>query len=145
MIRNGRQVKQKINNNNYYNNNKRKENNSATEATDMSDRAEMRGPSTRRRRTTISGSSGGAVSAKQANGSKCHDAGEKPPHYPAKGKPEEEVHKHASNNGKTDREPGVSGQQQQQKQQPKQQQQQQITNSARKQRSAVEDINERLR
>ncbi|KAG7240957.1 hypothetical protein INR49_026135 [Caranx melampygus] len=109
----------------------------------MSDRAEMRGPATRRRRTTISCSSGGAVNAKQANGSKWHDAGEKPPQYPAKGKPEEEGHRHASNNGKTDREPGVSGQQQQQQQQ-KQQPKQQLTNTARKQRSAVEDINERL-
>uniref|UniRef100_A0A4W6C2E3 O-acyltransferase n=1 Tax=Lates calcarifer TaxID=8187 RepID=A0A4W6C2E3_LATCA len=98
----------------------------------MSDRAEMRGPVTRRRRTTISGGGGGAVNVKQANGSKWHDTGEKPPQYPAKAKTEDEVYRHAStNNGKMGREMGMSGQQQ-------------LTHSPRKQRSAAEDINERL-
>ncbi|GLD59166.1 diacylglycerol O-acyltransferase 1-like protein [Lates japonicus] len=98
----------------------------------MSDRAEMRGPVTRRRRTTISGGGGGAVNVKQANGSKWHDTGEKPPQYPAKAKTEDEVYRHAStNSGKMGREMGMSGQQQ-------------LTHSPRKQRSAAEDINERL-
>lgn len=102
-------------------------------AAEMSDRAEMRGPVTRRRRTTISGGGSGVVSVKQANGSKEHDAGEKPPQYPAKVKTDE-VSRHASNNGKVDRQTGVSGQQQPP-----------LTNTPRRQRSAVEDINERLR
>ncbi|TKS88279.1 Diacylglycerol O-acyltransferase 1 [Collichthys lucidus] len=96
----------------------------------MSDSAEMRGPVTRRRRTTISGSSNGAVGVKQANGSKWHDAGEKPPQYPAKAKTDE-LSRHASNNGKVSRHTGVSGQQQ-------------LANTPRKQKSAAEDINERL-
>lgn len=95
----------------------------------MSDRAEMRGPVTRRRRTTISGGGSGAVGVKQANGSKWHEAAEKPPQYPAKAKTSE-ASRHASNNGKVDRATGMPGQ---------------LTNSPRKQRSAVEDINERLR
>ncbi|KAF1381699.1 hypothetical protein PFLUV_G00156720 [Perca fluviatilis] len=96
----------------------------------MSDRAEMRGPVSRRRRTTISGAVGsGAV--KQANGSKWHDAGENSPLYPAKAKTDE-LRRHASNNGKVDREIGMSGQQQQ------------LANRTRKQRSLVEDINEKL-
>lgn len=97
----------------------------------MSDSTEMRGPVTRRRRTTISGSGNGAVGVKQANGSKWHDAGEKPPQYPAKAKTDE-LSRHASNNGKVNRHTGVSGQQQ-------------LANTPRKQKSAAEDINERLR
>lgn len=93
------------------------------EAAEMSDRAEMRGPATRRRRTTITGVGGGGAAVKQPNGSKWHDAGEKPPQYPAKGKAEEES-RHASNNGKVDRE---------------------VTTSPRKQRNVVEDFNKRLR
>lgn len=96
----------------------------------MSDRAEMRGPSSRRRRTTISGGASGG--AKQANGSKWHEAGEKPPQSSGKTKTDG-VSRHASNNGKVDREMG------------KQQQLQQLANSPKKQRSAAEDINERLR
>lgn len=106
-------------------------NNCVTEAAEMSDRAEMRGPATRRRRTTVSGGGSGAVGAKQANGSKWHDAGEKPPLYPARAKAGE-VSRHASNNGKVDTQTGVLGQQQ-------------LANTPRKQRSAVEDINVRLR
>uniref|UniRef100_A0A8C9WSJ4 O-acyltransferase n=1 Tax=Sander lucioperca TaxID=283035 RepID=A0A8C9WSJ4_SANLU len=96
----------------------------------MSDRAEMRGPVSRRRRTTISGG-GGSGAVKQANGSKWHDAGEKLPLYPAKAKTDE-VPRQASNNGKVDREMGMSGQQQQ------------LAKRTRKQRSLVEDINEKL-
>uniref|UniRef100_A0A8D0CP91 O-acyltransferase n=1 Tax=Sander lucioperca TaxID=283035 RepID=A0A8D0CP91_SANLU len=101
-----------------------------TEAAEMSDRAEMRGPVSRRRRTTISGG-GGSGAVKQANGSKWHDAGEKLPLYPAKAKTDE-VPRQASNNGKVDREMGMSGQQQQ------------LAKRTRKQRSLVEDINEKL-
>ncbi|XP_073319197.1 diacylglycerol O-acyltransferase 1a [Pagrus major] len=96
----------------------------------MSDRAEMRGPVTRRRRTTISGGGNGATGVKQANGSKLHDAGEKPPQCPAKAK-KDEVDRHASNNRKADGQMRVSGEQQ-------------LANAPRKQRSAVEDINDRL-
>ncbi|CAK6949358.1 diacylglycerol O-acyltransferase 1a [Scomber scombrus] len=96
----------------------------------MSDRAEMRGPTSRKRRTTISG---GGV--KQANGSKWHEAAEKPPQCPGKAKPDE-VSKHASNNGKVSRETGMSEQQQQQ--------QQQLPHSPKKQRTIVEDLNGRL-
>lgn len=95
----------------------------------MSDRAEMRGPVTRRRRTTISG--GGAASVKQANGSKWHEAAEKPPLCPVKVKPEE-VSRQANNNDKVDRE----------KEMPRQQQ---LTHSSRKESGTVEDINDRLR
>ncbi|XP_051245935.1 diacylglycerol O-acyltransferase 1a [Dicentrarchus labrax] len=95
----------------------------------MSDRAEMRGPLTRRRRTTISGGGSGAVGVKQANGNKSHDAGEKPPQCPGKAKADE-VSRHASgNNAKVGRQTGESGQ---------------LADSPRKQKSAVEDINERL-
>lgn len=94
----------------------------------MSDRAEMRGPVTRRRRTTISGG-GGAAGVKQANGSKWHDAGEKPPPCPAKAKPDVSL-RHASDNGRVERQQtGQSGQQ----------------HSPRKQRTAAEDISDRLR
>ena len=102
-----------------------------TEAAKMSDRAEMRGPVTRRRRTTISGGGNGAIGVKQANGSKSHEAGEKPPLCPAKAK-KDEVDRHATNNGKVDKQMRVPGEQQ-------------LTNTPRKQRSAVEDINDRLR
>ncbi|XP_045915205.1 diacylglycerol O-acyltransferase 1a isoform X2 [Micropterus dolomieu] len=95
----------------------------------MSDRAVMRGPVTRGRRTTITG--GGAANAKQANGSKCHDAGEKPLAINS-AKAKTEVSKHASNIGKVDRQTGMPGQQQQ------------LTNCQKKQSSAVEDIHERL-
>lgn len=91
--------------------------------------AEMRGPITRRRRTTVTG--GGAASVKQVNGSKGNDAGEKPAKLTGKAKTEDEAHNHASKNGKGDRE-RMSGQYQHQ-------------NSPRKQRSVVEDINEKLR
>ncbi|KAM7373282.1 hypothetical protein PAMP_008147 [Pampus punctatissimus] len=93
----------------------------------MSDTAEMRGPASRRRRTTTISGGGGGV--KQANGSRWHDAGEKPPQCPGKAK-SDVVSRHASHNGKVDREMGMSGQQ--------------FRNSPKKQRSAVEDITERL-
>ncbi|KAL7381198.1 hypothetical protein ABVT39_001882 [Epinephelus coioides] len=94
----------------------------------MSDRAEMKGPATRRRRTTISGAAGAAPppTAKQANGSKWHDAGQKPPQCPAKAKTGE-VSRYASNNGKVDREADRH-----------------MTHSPRRQKTMVEDINERL-
>ncbi|XP_022055441.1 diacylglycerol O-acyltransferase 1a [Acanthochromis polyacanthus] len=97
----------------------------------MSDRAEMRGPVTRRRRTTISGGGGGSSGVKQANGSKWHDSGDKPSQGPAKTKTGDEASRHASNKGEVDREVGVSGQQQ-------------LRNSPKKQRSAAEDISDRL-
>lgn len=78
----------------------------------MSERAEMRGPAPRRRRTTIGG-------VKQANGSRWHEQGEKPPRCPAKGKTDE-AFRGAGNNGELQ----MSGQQQ---------------------KSAVEDIHDRLR
>uniref|UniRef100_A0A674NH90 O-acyltransferase n=1 Tax=Takifugu rubripes TaxID=31033 RepID=A0A674NH90_TAKRU len=87
----------------------------------MSDRAEMRGPAARRRRTTI----GNAV--KQANGSKWHDHGEKPPRCPAKAKTDEAL-RAASNNG--DLGSRMSGQQH--------------ANAPRGQKSAAEDIHDRL-
>lgn len=105
--------------------------NCVTEAAEMSDRAEVRGPAIRRRRTTVSGGGkGGAVGAKQANGSKRHDAGEKPPQCPARAETDE-VLRHASNNGKAVTQMGASGQQ--------------LANPPRKQRTLVEDINDRLR
>lgn len=94
----------------------------------MSDRAETRGPATRRRRTTIPGGANGAASVKQAKGHKWSDHGEKPPQYPAKAKTDE-VLRHASNNGNA--EPQMSGQQR--------------ANVPRGQKSAVEDISDRLR
>lgn len=98
------------------------------EAAEMSDRAEMKGPATRRRRTTISGAAGAAPppTAKQANGSKWHDAGQKPPQCPAKAKTGE-VSRYASNNGKVDREADRH-----------------MTHSPRRQKTMVEEINERL-
>lgn len=81
----------------------------------MSERAEMRGPAPRRRRTTI----GGGV--KQANGSRWHEQGEKPPRCPAKARTDEAL-RGAGNNGDLSSE--MSGQQQ---------------------KSAVEDIHDRLR
>uniref|UniRef100_A0A3Q1GPP1 O-acyltransferase n=1 Tax=Acanthochromis polyacanthus TaxID=80966 RepID=A0A3Q1GPP1_9TELE len=92
----------------------------------------MRGPVTRRRRTTISGGGGGSSGVKQANGSKWHDSGDKPSQGPAKTKTGDEASRHASNKGEVDREVGVSGQQQ-------------LRNSPKKQRSAAEDISDRLR
>lgn len=94
----------------------------------MSDRAEMRGPASRRRRTTIAGGANGAASVKQANGSKWHEHGEKPPQYPAKAKTDE-VLRDASANG--DLGTQMSGQQR--------------ANAPRGQESAVEDINDGLR
>lgn len=89
-----------------------------TEAAEMGDRAETRGPGTRRRRTTVSGAGGGPV--KQANGSKWPDIPEKPPRCPTnKAKTEDDVTKHAGSNGKVE--------------------------SPKKQKSAAEDINDRLR
>uniref|UniRef100_A0A7N6F681 O-acyltransferase n=1 Tax=Anabas testudineus TaxID=64144 RepID=A0A7N6F681_ANATE len=85
----------------------------------MSDRAETRGPAARRRRTTITG---GGV--KQVNGSKSSDAGDKPPQYTGKIKTEDEVHNHTNKNGKVEKHQPIS--------------------SPRKQRSAAEDINEKL-
>ena len=97
---------------------------------DRGDRGEGRGPASRRRRTTISG--GGGPGAKQANGSKRHDAGEKAPACPARAKTDEAL-RHVSNNGKavSRTQGGASGQQ--------------LANPPRKQRSLVEDINDRLR
>lgn len=98
--------------------------------------SDSKGPTTRRRRTTIS-DSGGAGSAKQANGFKGHDAGAKPPQYPAGVKTpataaEVARQLHASHNGNVDSEEAEKKQQQSSK-------------SPRKQRrSAVEDINDRL-
>ncbi|TNM93151.1 hypothetical protein fugu_018553 [Takifugu bimaculatus] len=88
----------------------------------MSDRAEMRGPAARRRRTTI-----GAAGVKQANGSRWHDHGEKPPRCPAKAKTDEAL-RAASNNG--DLGSRMSGQQH--------------ANAPRGQKSAAEDIHDRL-
>lgn len=90
----------------------------------MSDRAEMRGPAPRRRRTTTPA----GASVKQANGGKLHDRGEKPPQNPAKAKTDEGL-RHASNNGDLDTQ--MSGKQQ--------------ANVPRGQKSVVEDISERLR
>lgn len=67
----------------------------------MSDRAEMRGPASRRRRTTIPGGANAAAGVKQANGAKWHDHGDKPPQGPAKAKTDEAL-RHASNNGNVD-------------------------------------------
>uniref|UniRef100_A0A8C6PMT7 O-acyltransferase n=1 Tax=Nothobranchius furzeri TaxID=105023 RepID=A0A8C6PMT7_NOTFU len=97
----------------------------------MSERAEARGPAFRRRRTTIVG--GGAVSAKQVNGNKRHNAGEKPPQHPAKTKPAAEPSKHASHNGRLYREEDSSGKQQQE-----------LGTGPKTPKSAVEDINARL-
>lgn len=104
-----------------------------TEDAEMSDRAAMKGPATRRRRTTVSvgGGGSGATSVKQANGNKWHDVVEKPPQCPGKAKTDEAL-RHASSSGKVNRHPGVLGQQQ-------------LANTPRRHRSAVEDINERLR
>lgn len=98
--------------------------------------SDSKGPTARRRRTTISGS-GGAGSVKQANGFKGHDAGAKPPQYPAGVKTPAaaaEVSKlHTSHNGNVDNEESEKKQQQSSK-------------SPRKQRrSAMEDVNDRLR
>ncbi|MEQ2254996.1 hypothetical protein ILYODFUR_009281 [Ilyodon furcidens] len=96
--------------------------------------SDTKGPATRRRRTTISGG-GGAGSVKQANGTKGQDAGAKPPRYPAGVKTAAaEVSKLRSshNNGNLDREDSGKNQQHQSRMSP------------RKQRSAVEDINDRL-
>ncbi|KAK2830460.1 hypothetical protein Q5P01_018391 [Channa striata] len=90
----------------------------------MSDRAETRGPSSRRRMANING-----AGAKQVNGSKWSDAGDKPPHYSGKGKAEDGVHNHASKNGKVDR--AIAGQQQ-------------LTNGSRKPKNVADDINEKL-
>lgn len=96
----------------------------------MSDRAEVRGPATRRRRTTIPGGGGahGAASAKQANGGKWRDRGEKPPQYPPKAKTDEAL-RHVSSNGDLDTQ--VSGTRR--------------ANVPGGQKSVADDINERLR
>lgn len=67
----------------------------------MSDRAEMRGPATRRRRTTVPGGANAAAGVKQANGGKWRDHGEKPPPCPAKGKTDQAL-RHVSSNGNLD-------------------------------------------
>ncbi|KAF7664104.1 hypothetical protein LDENG_00189100 [Lucifuga dentata] len=82
----------------------------------MSDRAEMRGPAARKRRTTSSSG------VKQANGSKLHDVGEKTKHYPANAKTDE-VSKRLNKNGNVEREKETGGHQH---------------------RSTVEEINEKL-
>ncbi|XP_043993580.1 diacylglycerol O-acyltransferase 1a [Gambusia affinis] len=94
--------------------------------------SDTKGPAARRRRTTISGG-GGAGSVKQANGTKGHDAGGKPPQCPAgvKAAAPEVSKQHASHNGNVGRE--ESGKRQQQSR-----------NSPRKESSALEDINGRL-
>lgn len=94
----------------------------------MSDRADMRGPATRRRRTTIPGGASGAASVKRANGGKRPDQGEKPPQYPAGAKAGEAL-RHASNNGNLDAQTSEK----------------QPANVPRGQKSAVEDITDRLR
>uniref|UniRef100_A0A7N8WYR6 O-acyltransferase n=1 Tax=Mastacembelus armatus TaxID=205130 RepID=A0A7N8WYR6_9TELE len=103
----------------------------------MSATADVRGPVTRSRRSTVTGAGGGGARVKQANGSKCNDAGGKPPQHLVKTSTDAEVSRHASNK-KVDRRLGVPEQQQQQ-------QQQLLTHSPRKQRSAAEEINEKLR
>ena len=91
----------------------------------------MRGPTTRSRRTTISG--GGVVSPKHVNRGKLQDnEASKPPQYPVKAKTAAGESSHVSHNGKVGRDVGVSGKQH-------------LTSSPKKQRSAVEDINNRLR
>lgn len=99
----------------------------------MSDTAEIIGPMTRKRRTTIAGN------GKQANGGKWHEAGDKPPQNPSKRKTTE-VSKQASrraSNGKQDRDMEVRG--------AHQPQQQQLSNSPKKEKSVGDDINEKLR
>ncbi|KAK7898359.1 hypothetical protein WMY93_019212 [Mugilogobius chulae] len=106
----------------------------------MSDTAEIppltttTGPVTRKRRTTVTGN------GRQANGGKWHEAGDKPPPQraaAAKGKIMEQVSKRTShnNNGKLERDVEVRG---------KQHQQQQFSDSPKKEKSVVEDINEKL-
>ncbi|CAB1421593.1 unnamed protein product [Pleuronectes platessa] len=93
----------------------------------MSDRADPRGPLSRRRRTTITGAAaaaaggGGAATGRQATGSKVHDAGDKPRQHPTKSKTEDEVQGHAGDSRDVSRQ-----------------------HSPRKETSAAEDINERL-
>lgn len=95
----------------------------------MSDRAEMRGPASRRRRTTITGGANAAAGGvKQAHGAKWHDHGEKAPQGPAKAKTDEAL-RHASNNGNVDAR--VSGKE--------------PANVPRGQKSVVDDLNDRLR
>lgn len=94
----------------------------------MSDRAEMRGPATRRRRTTIPGGANAAASVKRANGGKWHDHGEKPPQYAAKAKTDEAL-RHSSNNGNLDTQ--MSGKTH--------------ANVPRGQKSVADDISDRLR
>lgn len=82
----------------------------------MSDKAETRGPVTRRRRTTIS------------NGSKWTDAGEKPTQPPAKDNAAE-ASRHTGDNGNV-----AAGEMEQRR----------LPDSPKKQKSVVEDFNERL-
>lgn len=98
----------------------------------MSDTAETTGALTRKRRTTVAGN------GRQANGGKWHEAGDKPPHRAAKGGRKmtmEQVSKQTSYNGKLDRDEDTRG---------LQQHQQQFSSSPKKEKSAVEDINEKL-
>lgn len=94
----------------------------------MSDRAEMRGPAPRRRRTTIPGGASGAATLKRANGGKWHDRGEKAPQGPASAKTDEAL-RHASNNGNVDAQTSEK----------------QPANLPRGEKSALEDITDRLR
>lgn len=86
----------------------------------MSEKADTGGPATRRRRTTVSG-----VKQQQANGSKWHDAGAKPPRCSAKTKAE------ASRPVGPDGEAGTK--------------QEELPHSPKKARSAAEDITDTLR
>lgn len=77
---------------------------------DMSEKAEIRGPANRRRRTTIHGSGNGAPGViKQANGcKKPPDPAEKPPPCPARAKAAE---RDSHYNGEADaRQPALLGQ-----------------------------------
>lgn len=69
----------------------------------MSEKAEIRGPASRRRRTTIHGSGNGAPGVnKQANGSKRPDPAEKPPPCPARAKEDDAPQRESHYNGKAD-------------------------------------------
>ncbi|XP_020781500.1 diacylglycerol O-acyltransferase 1a [Boleophthalmus pectinirostris] len=95
----------------------------------MSDTAEITttGPVTRRRRTTVAGN------GKQANGGKWHEAGDKPPQRAAKGKMEQVSKRTNQNNAKLDRDMETRGQQHQQ-----------FSDSTKKEKSEVEEIDEKL-
>lgn len=72
-------------------------------AADMSERAEIRGPASRRRRTTIHGGGNGAPGVnKQANGSKQQDLVDKPPPCPARAKADDASQRDSQYNGRAD-------------------------------------------